>query len=61
MWGVGLKTVTERTFQAIQWLRLLASTAGGAGSIPGGGTRISHVHGTDKKLKKFTEDFKSTM
>ena len=27
----------------MQWLRLCASTAGGAGSIPGQGTKIPHA------------------
>ena len=27
----------------VQWLRLHASNAGGAGSIPGGGTKIPHA------------------
>ena len=29
-----------RTSLAVQWLRLLASAAGGVGSTPGGGTKI---------------------
>ena len=31
------------TSLAVQWLRLHASTAGGAGSIPGWGTKIPHA------------------
>ena len=31
------------TSLAVQWLRLCASNAGGAGSIPGRGTRIPHA------------------
>ena len=27
----------------VQWLRLSASTAGGTGSIPGGGAKVSHA------------------
>ena len=30
----------EKDFPAVQWLRLRASTAGGMGLIPGGGTEI---------------------
>ena len=35
---------------AVEWLRLYASTVGGAGSIPGQGTKISHAtrHGQNK-------------
>ena len=36
------KIVLRRTSLAVQWLRLHASTAGGAGSIPSQGTR-SHM------------------
>ena len=32
-----------RTSLAVQWLRLRACNAGGAGSIPGWGTKIPHV------------------
>lgn len=41
-------------FLVVQWLRLLASTAGGTGSIPGLGTKILHVlrHVQKKKLQK---------
>ena len=38
----------------VQWLGLCASTAGGLGSVPGGGTKIlqaSHF-GQEKKKKK---------
>ena len=35
----------------VQWLRLLASTAEGAGSIPGQETKISHGTRHDKKNK----------
>ena len=31
------------TSLAVQWLRLQASTSGGAGSIPGQGTKIPHA------------------
>ena len=33
----------EGTSLAVQWLRLRASSAGRAGSIPGGGTKIPHA------------------
>ena len=37
-----LKT-TGRTAVVVQWLRLCASTAGGADLIPGYGTQIAHA------------------
>ena len=42
------------TSLAVQWLRLHASDAGGAGSIPGQGTKIPHAarRGQKKKEKK---------
>ena len=39
------------TSLAVQWLRLPASTAGGARSIPGPRTKISHAQGAAKKKK----------
>ena len=39
------------TSLAVQWLRFRASSAGGAGSIPGLGTKIPHA-ARPKKLKK---------
>lgn len=36
----------------VQWLRLLASSAGGKGSIPGLGIRSHMLHGTAKRLNK---------
>ena len=44
-----------------QWLRLCASTVGGVGSVPGGGTKILHAvqsshKQTNKQTKKKTED-----
>ena len=41
------------TSLAVQWLGLCASTAGGAGSIPGWGTKIPHAvwYGQNKKEK----------
>ena len=41
-----------RTSLAVQWLRLRASNAGGAGSIPGWGTRIPHAAQHGKKILK---------
>ena len=43
----------------VQWVRLLASTAEGMGSTPGGGTKILHAvqHGqkqTNKQTKKWS-------
>ena len=31
------------TFPVVQWLRLCTANAGGAGSIPGWGTRVPHA------------------
>ena len=36
-----------------QWLRLCASTVGGVGSVPGGGTKILHaVQSSHKQTNK---------
>ena len=45
----------ELDFLVVWWLRLHASTAGHAGSIPGWGTKIFHVEWCDKKI--IMEDF----
>ena len=37
------------TSLVVQWLRLQASSAGGAGSTPGQGTKIHQLHGQKKK------------
>ena len=37
------KTSPQGTSLVVQWLRLHASTAGGASSIPGPGTKIPHA------------------
>ena len=42
------------TSLVVQWLRLHASTAGGTGSIPGGGTKIPHA--TQPKKEKEEEE-----
>lgn len=39
-------------FPEVQWLRLLASTAGCTGSMPGQGTTIPHATQYDQKKKK---------
>ena len=44
-----------RTSLAVQWLRPRASTAGGAGSIPGWGTKIPHAKRCSQKKKKNRE------
>ena len=43
---------TLETSVLVQWLRFLASTAGGTGLIPGQGTEILHVLQQKKKKKK---------
>ena len=40
-----------RDFLVVQWLRLYPSTVEGVGSIPGGGTSISHAAQCAPKLK----------
>ena len=50
----GLKTLVQGTSLVIQGLRLCASTAGGAGLIPGWGTKIPHAARCCKKINKHT-------
>ena len=50
-----MKLSISGTSLAVQWLRLLVSNAGGAGSIPGQGTR-SHMHTATKSLPATTKD-----
>ena len=38
-----IKFILRRTSLAVQWLRLCMPTAGGVGSMPGGGTKIPHT------------------
>ena len=38
------------TCLAVQWLKLLISNAGDAGSIPGGGTKIPHATRHSQKI-----------
>ena len=45
------KKDTPRTPLAVQWLRIHASIAGGAGSIFGWGTEILHAAQYDQKIK----------
>ena len=54
------KAATTATFLVVHRLRLRASTAGGAGSIPGQGTKISHVpwHGQHIKNEKHSKQTK---
>ena len=47
-----LKVPTEGTSLAVQWLRLRASNAGGAGLIPGRGTKTLHAVGCSQERKK---------
>ena len=37
------KNQEVQTSLVVKWLRLIPSTAGGSGSIPGQGTKISHM------------------
>ena len=51
-----------RTSIAVQWLRVHASTAGGAGSIPGWGTKIlCAVQNGQKKNKEFIDKLLESM
>ena len=47
----------KRASVVVQWLRLCASHAGGAGSIPGWGTKIPHAVHFGQKIKN-TETLK---
>ena len=49
-----------RTSLAVQWLRLRASTAGGRGSVPDGGTKIPHAMWCGTPTKKY-HNMKSTL
>ena len=41
-------------FLVVQWLRLCASTAGGLGSIPGGGAKSLHAQQrSNKQINKY--------
>ena len=46
------KRVISGTSLVVQWLRLCASNAGGADSIPGRGTKIPHAMQCGKKKKE---------
>ena len=46
------KTVFSKTSEAVQRLRLCASTTGGTGSIPGWGTKAPHAAGQPKEKKQ---------
>ena len=48
------------TSLAVQWLRLCASNAGGAGSIPGQGTKIPHAAAWPKKQTNKNKGKKNT-
>ena len=47
-----IKGAARGTSLEVQWLRLLASNAGGAGSVPGQGTKIAHAARPRKKKRK---------
>ena len=40
----------------VQWLRLCAANAGGAGSIPGQGIKIPDAEQLDQKIKKYNNE-----
>ena len=40
------------TSLVVQWLGFHASTAGGAGSVPGGGTKMPHATQCSQEIKK---------
>ena len=44
----------------VQWLKLCASTVGGAGSIPGWGTKIPHALWYSQKTNKLKKKKKKT-
>ena len=49
-----IKNVYQRwTSLEVQWLRLLASTAGSTGSMPGQGNKIPHAAQYDQKKKVY--------
>ena len=52
----GLKSTNVGTYLVIQWLRLHASTAVGAGSIPGQGTKIRFLHAVWHSQKKGNQE-----
>ena len=47
-----IKNMKQGTSLVVQWLRLCISTAEGAGSIPGRGTKIPHAAWHSKKKRK---------
>ena len=47
-----------KTSLAVQWLRLRASTAGGAGSIPGQGTKIPRASQCGQNKQIFFKNWK---
>ena len=53
IWMVFKTMEIEGNSLAVQWLGLRTSTAGGTGSIPGGGELRSHKPLTMAKKKKF--------
>ena len=56
-YGESFKPINENsgTSLAVQWLGLHTSNAGGAGSIPGWGTKIRMLRSMAKKKKKERE------
>ena len=52
-WNKGALRVKMRcqgTFLVVQWLRFPTANAGGVGSIPGRGTKISHAAQRGQKI-----------
>ena len=52
--------VYKRNILVVKWLRLHASTAGGAGSIPGRGTKIPQAMQLGKEINNVTLKHKIT-
>lgn len=46
-------TDKENKVREVKWLKLLASTEEGTGSIPGQGTKFLHVRWHDQRKKLF--------
>ena len=58
--NVLFKNIQAGTSLVVQWVRLCAPTAGGTGSVPGGGTKIPHVTQLGQKKKRISKEIKIT-